>query len=110
MTDDVLGDNDGIVDDQTDGNRHRAERHQVERLADQIHGEDADGQRQRNRGGADRGNTGVMEEQQQDDHRQYRPDDHRVAHGFHRVAHEGALIVNRLQCHSRRQRRLHRAG
>ncbi len=31
---DVLGDHDGVVDHEPDRDRHRAERHQVERLAD----------------------------------------------------------------------------
>ena len=43
MDDDVLDDDDGVVDDETDGRGEAAEGHQVEALADSPEKEDGDG-------------------------------------------------------------------
>jgi len=45
----VFGDDNGIVDHESDRDRHRSQRHQVECLTNQIHGVDADRERQWNR-------------------------------------------------------------
>ena len=53
MARDVLGHYHGIVDDESNGDGHRAERHQIERLADEPHDEHRNGERQRDRRRAD---------------------------------------------------------
>ena len=63
VTHDVLGDHNRVVNDQSDRDCHRAKGHQVERLADQVHGEDADRQRERDRRRADCGDARVVEEE-----------------------------------------------
>ncbi len=72
VPDDVLGDHDRVVDHEADRDRHRAERHQVERLSDQRHDEHGDRHRDRNRRRADRGDARVAQEEQQDDRRRAR--------------------------------------
>ena len=69
MPDDVLRDDHGVVDHESDRDRHRSQRHQIECLADQVHRVDAYRERERNRRGTDRRDPRVVQEKKQDDHR-----------------------------------------
>ena len=103
VANDVLGNHHGIVDDEPDRDRHRAERHQVERLPDPRHHKHRDGHRQRDGRRADRSDPTMAQEQQKNDHRQHGADDHRVAHRLHGVAHQRCLVVHGLEVDSRRK-------
>ena len=46
----------------------------------------------------------LPQEHEQDDHREHRADEHRVAHGRRGIAHERRLVVHRLERHARGQR------
>ena len=104
MTHDVLGDDHGIVDHEPGRDRHRTERHEVERLPEERHREHGDRHRERDRRGADRGDARVAQEDEQDEDGEQGADEHRVAHRAHRVADELGLIVHRAEPHARRQR------
>ncbi len=104
MSNDVLRDHDRVVDYQSNRDRHRSEGHEIERLPDQVHRENTDRERERDRRSADGSDARVVQKEQQDDDGQNRSDDHRVSHRLHRVADKRTLIVDRLQPHTRRQR------
>ena len=103
VPDDVLRDHHGVVDHEADGDRHRPEGHEVERLPEPRHHEDRNDERERNGGRADRGDPPVPEEEQEHDDGERRTDEHRVAHGAHRVAHQRRLIIDGPEPHPRRQ-------
>ena len=64
---DVLDVDDGVVDQLADRDRHAAQRHRVDRDAEQLHGEDRDDERERDRDERDRRRAEVPEEEEQDD-------------------------------------------
>ena len=97
MTDDVLRDHHGVVDDEADGDRHRTEGHQVERLPEQPHHEDRDDERERDRRRAHRRDPAVTQEEEEDDDGERGADQHGVAHRLDGVAHEGRLVVHGLE-------------
>ena len=94
----------GIVDNQTNGNRHCAQRHQVERLSKHSHHEHGDGECQWNSRGADGRDAEMLQEQQQDDYRKRGANKHGIAHRRYRIAHQRCLIVHRRKANARRQR------
>ena len=108
MTRDVFRNDDRVVDDEPDRDRHGPQRHQVERLAQQPHHEHGDREGQRNRGGADRRDAPVAQEDEQHDHRERRADEHGVADGAHGLPHEERLVVHPLDVNAGRQRRCDR--
>ena len=63
---DVLDDDHGVIDDQADGHRQAAQRHQVERVAGQVEEDEADDQAQRDRERGDQRRAEALEEHQQD--------------------------------------------
>ena len=110
MPDDILRDDDGVVDDETDGDRHGAEGHQVERLSEQPHHEDRDDERERDGRRADRGDPAVAEEEQEHNDGERGADQHGVADRGDGVAHECCLVVHGREAHARRQRVRQGAG
>ena len=102
VPDDILGDHHRVIDHQPDGDRHRAERHQVERLPSQGHHEHRDGEGQRDRRCADRGDACVPQEEEQHDHGECGANQHRVAYRVDRLPDQRRLIVERLEMHAGR--------
>ena len=94
VSDDVLGDDHGIIDDQADRDGHGPECHQVERLPEQLHQEHGDEQRQRDDGRTDRGDAQVAQEREEDGDGEQGPDQHRVAHRADGVTYQHRLIVD----------------
>ena len=80
MSDDILGDHHRIVDHQTNGNRERAKCHQIERLAEQRHQPDGDGEGERNDRRADGCHAPVAQEKQQHEYGERGTDQHRITH------------------------------
>ena len=113
---DILDDHDGIVDDDSDGDREAAQAHQVERSSREGDAQerDGDGERKRQRGG-ERG-APLAEEEQQHRDGEDAADQHGVANAVHRLADQRRLIVYGLESDARGEqrsdgvdRRLHRA-
>ncbi len=104
MAMDVLHDDDGVVDDKSNGNRQAAHRHQVDRPAREL--QDAEGAEDRERQGnrRDECRPPVAEEEEQHEHCKRAAQDDRVTHAADRVAHERREIVDLRNAHSRRKR------
>ncbi len=104
MSRDVLGDHDCVVDHEADRDRHGAQGHQVERLAEELHDEHGDGERQRDGRRADRSDPPVAEKHEQHEDGERGADEHRIAHRTHGLTNQLRLIVDRLHVNARRQR------
>ncbi len=72
---DVLDDHHRVVDDEPDGHRQPAERHQVQRVAGEIEKDEADDEAQGNRECGDERGSEALEEQEQDEHAERTADD-----------------------------------
>ena len=105
---DVLGDDDGVVDHEADRDRHGAQGHQVERLADQPHDEHGHRERHRDRRRADGGDAPVAQEQEQHQHGEHGTDEHGVAHRADGVAYQRGLVVHPLEMDAGREARRER--
>ena len=104
MAMDVLHDDNGVVDDESNRNRQAAHRHQVDRPAREL--QDAEGaqdcERQRDR--RDECRPPVAEEEEQHEHCKCAAEDDRVTDAADRVAHERREIVDLRNVHSGRKR------
>jgi hypothetical protein len=100
---DVLDHHDDVVDDEPDGRRDAAERHDVE-----AHLQDAEHQNGHRQGPGhhnqrDEQDAQVAQECHQHDSRQHQADEHGVAHAGFGLQHEFALVVPFDQLHAGRQ-------
>ena len=105
MAVDVLDDDDGIVDDEADGDGEAAHRHHVDRLAEPAHDEEGrhDGERQRD--GGDEREAPVAQEDQQHDDGEHAADEDRVADVGDRGGDEFREVVGLGERETGRQRR-----
>ena len=90
---DVLDHDHRIVDDQADGHRHAAHRHQVDRLAEQPHEEERRDDGQRQRAGGHQRQPPVAQEHEQHEHREAGADQDRVADVGDRALDELGEVV-----------------
>ena len=88
MDNDVLNDDDGVIDDETDGSGEAAERHQVEALADGPKEQDGDGDRYGNDETGDQRGAPVAQEEKQDEAGQHQADEDGVAHTGDTLVHQ----------------------
>ena len=100
---DVLDHDDGVVDDQPDGDREAAHRHDVDRFAEPPHDQEGghDGEGQRDRG--DQRQPPVAQEDEQHDHREDAADEDRVADVGDRGGHELREVVGLGELQAGRQ-------
>ena len=103
MHNDILDDNDGVVDNETDRRSEAAQRHQVETLPNDPEKENRNRDSDRYDQTGDQRRGPVTEKEKQDGARKQKPNQNRVAHTGDAVANEFGLIVKRLQMNSRWQ-------
>ena len=103
MDDDVFNDDDGIVDDETDGGGEPAEGHEVEGLADDPEKEDCNGYGYRNDEAGDDGGGPVAEEEEEDDAGEDEADEDGIADAGDGFADELGLIVEGYEADAGRE-------
>src|SRR5580700_9495061 len=103
---DILEDHDGVVDHQTYGGGQAAEGHQVKTLPGHLQHDESDEKSCGNDQAGDERRAPISQEQDQDGGRQQQAEKHGVAYAGNRIAHNGGLIVERLEMYAGRQRGL----
>ena len=103
MAVDVLDDDDGVVDDEADGEHEGQQRQQVERVAERQQREHHADQRQRDRHDGDERRAQAAEEQEDDDDDDQRCFEQRLLHLRDRGIDELGGIVGDVGGHARRQ-------
>ena len=102
---DVLDHDDRVVDDEADGDRKAAHRHEIDRAVRQVQDEERADDRQRQRRRRNEGRSPITQEREQDEHGEEAADDDRLAHALDRVHDERRQIVDLGDPDRRRQRR-----
>ena len=100
VQDDVLDDHDGVVDHQAAGGRETAERHHVEALPQQLHGDKGDEERDRNDHAGHQRGAPVAQEHPDDDAREDQSDDDGVANAGDRIADDVGLVIEDVEVDS----------
>ncbi len=103
MEDDVFDDNDGVVDDETNGRGEAAEGHEVEALADGPERKDGDGDGDGDDETRDEGGAPATQEEEEDDACEDEADEDGVAHAADAVANDFRLVVVGLEVHAARE-------
>ena len=99
MARDGLDHDDGVVHDEADGDRHSAQRHEVERLVREAHHDEADGQRDGHRRRRHQPRAQIAQKERDDEGAEQDAEDDGVAHAGHRLANQARLVVHRLDGH-----------
>ena len=103
---DVLGDDDGVVDDEAGRDRQRHQRQVVDAVVEQVHDAEGPDQRQRHGDAGDGGGPGAAQEDEHHGGHQEDAQDQRPLHVADRGADGGGAIDGDIQVDGRRDRLL----
>ena len=104
MTHDVLAHDDGIVDQQADGQRKREQRHRVDREVQRPHGKERRDDRHRQRQAGDDGRPPRIQEQVDDRDREDGAQHDGELHVVQRLADAARVVAREPKAHVLRQR------